>query len=229
MVKYVYDQKYRKVVESTFPSAIFFIILLGLYNVLTTNNLLIGRLFAIASIFILILGPVLLASFKRKIGIELTPESILLHLYNSKKGIEDLIIPLDSLDSYTISYPKSNAYSIKFILTNHTTYTFYITDKNNSEEREKLVSIVRGIHDIISGYNQKVLNTDSKIKRKYSFLASKNGLIFIIILSLIGFSGVAIAAMKASVTVVSLPLFFGFIFIALSQRKKELNDYPRSI
>lgn len=226
MVEYVYDQKYRKVVERIFLSAIFFTLLLGFYNFFTTNSLLISRLFVVTLLLTLISGPILLASFKRKIGIELTPESIVLHLYDSKKGIKNLVVSLDSLDSYIISYPKSNAYRIKFILTNCSTYTFYITDKRSSEEREKIISIVSRIHDIISDYNRKIFNTDSKIKRKYSFLASKNGLAFIIILSLIGFSGVITAAIKASVTVVSLPLFLGFIFIALSQRRKELNDYP---
>ena len=68
MVKYVYDHKYRKVVERFFLSAIFFLLLIGLYNFLTINNLLISRLFVVMLISTLISGPVFLVSFKRKIG-----------------------------------------------------------------------------------------------------------------------------------------------------------------
>ncbi len=94
MIKYVYDHKYRKVVERFFLSAIFFILLIGLYNFLTINNLLISRLFVVMLISTLISGPVFLVSFKRKICIDLNPESIQLVMQSLRSFDGDDVRPV---------------------------------------------------------------------------------------------------------------------------------------
>ncbi len=215
--------KYRSEIERIFILSIFGTLFLGALNILTMNSLILSRVAVISLLLVLILGPVFLLLFKETVKTEIT-ENDFQFFFREKI----LIIKLENLKSYTISYPNNRIVRIVFRLRNANSHTFNIvTNSSNLGEPSNtgegpVAEFVKRIQYNINEYN--LSKRENLIERRYSFFASKYGFISIITLTVVLFSFTLLKINNKAVNFGSLALFLSFIFMAIQQRRKERSD-----
>ncbi len=215
--------KHRSEIERIFIFSIFSTLFLGALNVLTMNSLVLSRISVISLLLVLILGPVFLLLFKETVKAEITD-----HDFRFFFREKNLIVKLEDLKSYTISYPNNRIVRIIFRLRNANSHTFNIVTnssdlgKPSNSSEGSVAEFVKRIQYNINEYN--LSKGDNLIERRYSFFASKYGLISIIALTVVLFSFTLLKINNKAVNFGSLALSLSFIFMAIQQRRKERSD-----
>ena len=212
----VYVLKHRGIIEKLFLFSVFTFLILGFVNIKTVNSLLISRLFIIGLTIVLIAGGILLSFFKEQIGFEVTGRSFRFYLKDQVQEIQ-----LSDIQSYTVSYPGGNISKLVFRLAHSKRVSFYLLRKRQADTAT-IEHIVSAIHKKINIYNFD--KSEDQIARKYSFLASNAGLVFLAAASLITFAILLLLLKKPALSFTALPLLLSSVILGFYQRWRERKE-----
>lgn len=194
------------------------------YSNTVNNNILVSLFFAI---FFLMIWVIVVSLVHNKGEMIILKEGFLFKEMDefSLEEKTRTTIYFENIKAYSISYPTATVALLKFWLTDGTTHNYHLKRKIYFNDQNNLDKTIFRIHKTIDDYNARV-GFDT-IKRRFSFFASKLGLLVVSSLTVCVFL-MLLFLLKGTKGWLGLPVFLSFVFMAIQQRQNELNDYKKN-
>ena len=174
---------YRKELFIKSIAYILIVVLLGLGSTYLLKSRVVSIVLLICMVLPLLFIQLLFNKFKKKVCFQFYEEYFTETIFDKKEEGTKKKVNLDELKSYSILYPNDRFQAIKLRLKNGKSFEYSFFQKIQDDKDIDTTELVSKFHTLIKDYN-KTLPYSENILFLPSFIASKNGLILIIVLVL---------------------------------------------
>lgn len=166
--------------------------------------------------------------FTRQVFINLRPDSFTIAI--KKEGGEQeeaLDYTLNEIESYNVQFPNRRFSAIKINSKNGDSKEYSFLNKKRNDGQMETANLVNSFRSMIEEYNEKVSKSE-RIFFQPSFFASKQGLVWIIILSCFFAAAITLHFYyQAKTSPITLFLGLGLIVQMLLKRKADIDYYKK--
>lgn len=204
----------------------------GFFFLYVANGIYENRFFSVV-ILVALVGPFLFLDFFRKFFIfqghlKISSDGFLVEL-QKPNVVEEINLAFKDIQKYTISFPSSEFYVIKFILTDDRKIKFSFIDFAKVDNITSSSEIISLLNKSIKDYNH--ASGGKRIVYKFSFIASKRGLIALSAMVVLLAIAISLHIITKQYQTIPVSLICGFLLLmrSSSQRKIDLNYYDENI
>lgn len=206
---------------------------LGFFFLYVANSIYENRFFSVV-ILVALVGPFLFLDIFRKFFIfqghlKISSDGFLVEL-QKPNVVEEINLAFKDIRNYKISFPSSEFYVIEFILKDNRKIKFSFIDypktDSNTMSSSEIISL---LNKSIKDYNH--ASGVKKIVYKFSFIASKKGLITLAAIVVLLLVAITLHIITKQYQTIPVSLICGFLLLmrSSSQRKVDLTYYKEHI